>query len=158
MSAFPMCPACRAEYDDPADRRFHAQPTCCPACGPRLQLLDARGQPVSAADPLARFAAALRSGRVGALKGLGGYHLACDARSGAVVAELRNRKHRDEKPFALMVRDLDSAEALCEIQPAERELLLSPRRPIVLLRKRPSAPVAEEVAPGNPFLGIMLPY
>jgi hydrogenase maturation protein HypF len=158
MAAFPMCPACRAEYDNPADRRFHAQPTCCPTCGPRLQLLDARGQPIAEADPLAHFVAALRAGRLGALKGLGGYHLACDARSGAVVAELRNRKHRDEKPFALMVRDIESAETLCEIQPAERELLRSPRRPIVLLRKRPGSPIAEAVAPGNPFLGIMLPY
>jgi hydrogenase maturation protein HypF len=158
MAGFAMCAACRAEYDDPADRRFHAQPTCCAACGPRLQLLDGRGRPIDAADPAASFAAALLAGRIGALKGLGGYHLACDARSGAVVSELRRRKHRDEKPFALMVADDAAAEALCEFQPAERELLRSVRRPIVLLRKRPGAPVAEEVAPRNPLLGVMLPY
>src|SRR5262249_5506896 len=102
--------------------------------------------------------AALRAGRIGAMKGLGGYHLVCDARDSAVVAELRRRKHRDEKPFALMVRDAAAAEALCELQTDERTLLLSPRRPIVLLRKRPGAPVADTVAPRNPYLGVMLPY
>jgi hydrogenase maturation protein HypF len=158
MAGFPKCAACRAEYEDPADRRFHAQPTCCPACGPRLQLLDGQGQPIAAADPVATFAEALLAGRIGALKGLGGYHLACDARSEAVVAELRRRKHRDEKPFAVMAADEAAVKALCEVRPAERELLLSPRRPIVLLRKRPGAGVAEEVAPRNPLLGVMLPY
>jgi hydrogenase maturation protein HypF len=158
MAAFPMCAACRAEYENPTDRRFHAQPTCCPACGPRLQLLDGQGRPIAAADPVAAFTKALLAGQIGALKGLGGYHLACQARSGAAVAELRRRKHRDEKPFAIMVADESAAEALCEVGPAERELLRSPRRPIVLLRKRPGAGVAEEVAPHNPFLGVMLPY
>src|SRR5262249_13633363 len=132
MAAFALCPACRREYDDPTDRRFHAQPTACPTCGPRLQLLAADGRRIER-DPLACFVAALRTGKVGALKGLGGYHLVCDARDGAAVAELRRRKHRDEKPFAVMVRDLAAAEALCEVLPAEGELLLSPRRPIVLL-------------------------
>jgi hydrogenase maturation protein HypF len=158
MAEFVMCAACRAEYDDPADRRFHAQPTCCPACGPRLQVLNGRGRPAATADPVASFTAALLAGQIGALKGLGGYHLACDARSGAVVSELRRRKHRDERPFAVMVADGAAAEALCEVQPAEREFLLSVRRPIVLLRKRPGAAVAEEVAPRNPFLGVLLPY
>jgi hydrogenase maturation protein HypF len=159
MAAFPMCAACRAEYENPANRRFHAQPTACAACGPSLRALDAHGQPLAGADPLAAFAAALLAGRIGAVKGLGGYHLACDARSEEVVALLRRRKHREEKPFALMVRDVAEAEALCEVGPAERELLLSPRRPIVLLRKRHGAPgVAGSVAPRNPFLGIMLPY
>jgi hydrogenase maturation protein HypF len=101
---------------------------------------------------------ALRNGHIGALKGLGGYHLACDARRNDVVAELRRRKHRDEKPFAVMVADVDAAATLCEVSPAERELLASPRRPIVLLRKRPTCDIADEVAPGNPFLGVMLPY
>src|SRR5262249_46656339 len=96
MAGFPMCAACRAEYENPADRRFHAQPTCCPACGPRLQLLAGQGRPIAAADPVAAFTAALLAGRIGALKGLGGYHLACDARSEAAVSELRRRKHRDE--------------------------------------------------------------
>jgi hydrogenase maturation protein HypF len=158
MAGFALCPSCRAEYEDPANRRFHAQPTCCADCGPRLQVLDGRGSPVDADDPLAHFAAALRKGRIGAVKGLGGYHLACDARSPAVVAELRRRKHRDEKPFALMVADAASAESLCEVGSAERELLDHRSRPIVLLRKREGAGVAEEVAPRNPYLGVMLPY
>jgi hydrogenase maturation protein HypF len=158
MSAFPMCAACRAEYEDPSNRRFHAEPTACAACGPRLQLLDAAGRPVAAADPLADFATALREGKIGALKGLGGYHLACDARNPAAVAELRRRKHRDEKPFAVMTADIHVAQTLVEIGPTERALLLSPRRPIVLLRRRREAGVAETVAPGNPHLGIMLPY
>jgi hydrogenase maturation protein HypF len=158
MAAFAMCPACRAEYDDPTDRRFHAQPTACAVCGPWLQLLDANGWPRSAGDPLTEFATALRAGRIGALKGLGGYHLACDARSETAVGELRRRKHRDEKPFALMVPDVAAAQALCEINVAERALLGSPRCPIVLLRKRPSSGVAEMVAPRNPHLGVMLPY
>jgi hydrogenase maturation protein HypF len=158
MAGFPMCDACRAEYEDPADRRFHAQPTACPACGPRLRALDASGAPVATADPLAEFVRALRAGRVGALKGLGGYHLVCDARNGPAVARLRERKHREEKPFAVMAADLVSARELCEVGPAERDLLASPRAPIVLLRKRSPCPVAEGVAPGNPFLGVMLPY
>jgi hydrogenase maturation protein HypF len=158
MADFVMCPACRAEYDDPADRRFHAQPTACPACGPRLRLLGARGEAVEAPDPLAAFAAALRAGKVGALKGLGGYHLACAAADPEAVRALRRRKHRDEKPFAVMVQDAAAAEALGEVGRAERGLLGSPARPIVLLRKRAPCPVAEEVAPRNPWLGVMLPY
>jgi hydrogenase maturation protein HypF len=158
MASFAMCPRCRAEYDDPADRRFHAQPTACAACGPRLQALNDRGDPVDTDDPLADFVAVVRAGRVGALKGLGGYHLVCDAANAAAVVALRRRKHRDEKPFAIMVQDVPAAEALCGVAPAERELLLSPRRPIVLLRKREPCPVAGEVAPRNPWLGVMLPY
>ena len=158
MASFVMCPACRAEYDDPADRRFHAQPTACPACGPRLQALDARGEPVATDDPIAFAASALRRGMIGALKGLGGYHLACASDQSQAVTELRRRKHRDEKPFALMVRDLAAARELCAVEPAEEALLYSPRRPIVLLRRLPGARVAEDVAPGNPWLGVMLPY
>jgi hydrogenase maturation protein HypF len=158
MAAFPMCPACRAEYEDPRHRRFHAQPTACPVCGPHLQATSATGEPLAVADPLAWFADALGAGKIGALKGLGGYHLACDARNAAAVRELRRRKHRDEKPFAVMVADLEAVQELCELDAAERDLLLSPRRPIVLLRKcRPDC-VAEEVAPRNPWLGVMLPY
>jgi len=158
MAAFPICPRCRAEYDEPSDRRFHAQPTCCPDCGPRLSLLDRAGQPIACADPLAQFASALKAGSIGALKGLGGYHLACDARSSSAVAELRKRKHRDQKPFALMVRDEAAALEFVDIEPGERALLSSPSRPIVLLRKRELSHISPEVAPGNPFLGIMLPY
>jgi hydrogenase maturation protein HypF len=158
MASFALCPACRAELEDPSNRRFHAQPTACAACGPRLELLDTAGQPIPAPDPLACFAASLRDGKIGALKGLGGYHLACAAANGSAVAELRRRKHRDEKPFAVMVGDAAAAAALAEAGPAERALLLSPRAPIVLLRKRRPDPVAEEVAPRNPWLGILLPY
>ncbi len=158
MAGFPMCPACREEYEDPSNRRFHAQPTCCPACGPQLQARDAQGHCIECDDPLTYFADALRAGRIGALKGLGGYHLVCDASQEAVVAELRRRKHREEKPFALMVRDLDAAEALCEISSAERELLVASPRPIVLLRKRSPSAIASGVAPHNPCLGVMLPY
>ncbi len=158
MAGFMMCDLCRAEYEDPVNRRFHAQPSACPACGPRLQILNSGGQRIETDDPLACFVAALRAGQIGALKGLGGYHLVCDAHRAEVVEELRRRKRRDEKPFAIMVRDVESAEALCEIEPRERELLLSGRRPIVLLRRRVSTNVADAVSPGNPFLGVMLPY
>lgn len=157
MAPFAMCAKCRAEYDDPRDRRFHAQPTACADCGPRLQALDENGRKIPTEDPLALFARALVGGRIGALKGLGGYHLACDARDRSAVAELRRRKHRDEKPFAVMVRDADDASALAEVGPDERALLESPWSPIVLLRKRPGAKVAEAVAPRNPWLGVMLP-
>jgi hydrogenase maturation protein HypF len=158
MASFVMCPACRAEYENPRDRRFHAQPTACAVCGPRLRLLDARGEPVATRDPLRDFAEALRAGRIGTLKGMGGYHLVCDATSPAAVGELRRRKHRDEKPFAVMVQDLVSLGALCLLDETERELFSSPRAPIVLLRKRQPSPLAAEVAPGNPWLGVMLPY
>lgn len=158
MAGFAMCEACREEYEDPANRRFHAQPTCCPACGPRLQLLDSAGQSIEAADPLTALIAGLRCGKIGAIKGLGGFHLACDAGNRAAVGELRVRKHRDEKPFAVMVRDLAVAESLCEISSVERELLRSPRRPIVLLRKRHPEFDGAELAPDNPSLGVMLPY
>jgi hydrogenase maturation protein HypF len=158
MTTFALCPACAAEYADPHNRRFHAQPTACATCGPRLELLDTARHPLAAADPVASFAAALRGGKIGALKGLGGYHLACLAADPAAVAKLRRRKHRDEKPFAVMVPDAGAAAALAEVGTAEQALLQSPQTPIVLLRKRLPSPVAEEVAPGNPYLGILLPY
>jgi hydrogenase maturation protein HypF len=158
LAGFPLCPECRQEYDDPANRRFHAQPTACPKCGPRLALLDGSGQTVSGAEPLAFFADAVLAGKIGAMKGLGGYHLVCDARSASAVVTLRKRKHRDEKPFAVMAADVPAAEALAEFDASERELLLSPRAPIVLVRKCDPCPVAHEVAPGNPWLGVMLPY
>lgn len=157
MAGFAMCPACRAEYDDPADRRFHAQPTACPTCGPRLHLLDAHGAPIDG-DPLTHAVAALRGGAILAVKGLGGYHLACRADDAQAVGELRRRKQRDEKPFAVMVPDVAAAEQLCVVEADERELLLTPRRPIVLLPRLANAAVAEGVAPGNPHLGVMLPY
>ena len=158
MAGFAMCAACRTEYEDPRNRRFHAQPTACPACGPQLQLLDATGQSLVGPNPLADFAEALLAGKIGALKGLGGYHLACDARNLAAVTELRRRKHRDEKPFAVMIPSIEAAEAVCAVGAVERELLRSPRAPIVLLRKRAVTDIAANVAPGNPWLGLMLPY
>ena len=158
MAPFAMGDDCRREYDDPADHRFHAQPTACPACGPRLTVLDAEGRAIRTRDPLGLFAAALRGGTIGAVKGLGGYHLACAAGDSRAVAELRRRKHGDEKPFAAMVPDTSAAGALAEVGPVERALLDSPQAPIVLLRRRPSAGVAEGVAPGNPRLGVMVPY
>jgi hydrogenase maturation protein HypF len=158
MAAFTMCARCEAEYEDPSDRRFHAQPTACAACGPQLRLLDSQGRQLPVADPLAEFAEALRDGKIGALKGLGGYHLACAADNPLAVSELRRRKHRDEKPFAIMVTGIRDAEKVAEVDATERELLLSARRPIVLLRKRQGTRIAEDVAPRNPFIGIMLPY
>jgi hydrogenase maturation protein HypF len=158
MASFTMCARCRAEYEDPADRRFHAQPTACPTCGPQLHLLDSQGEQLPVADPVAAFAAALRNGKIGALKGLGGYHLACAAENPQAVSELRRRKHRDEKPFAIMVGKIADADKLAEVEATERDLLLSPRRPIVLLRKRKGTGIAEDVAPQNPLVGVMLAY
>jgi hydrogenase maturation protein HypF len=158
MSSFAMCAACRNEYDDPANRRFHAQPIACRACGPRLKLLDRSGEPLAYDDPVVATAEALLDGKIAAVKGLGGYHLACSASLELAVAELRRRKHRDEKPFALMVADLEAARELAEVSPKEAELLDSPRRPIVLVRRKPGARLATAVTPGNPWLGLMLPY
>jgi hydrogenase maturation protein HypF len=158
MAPFVMCGMCQAEYDDPASRRFHAQPVACPECGPQVALKNSAGQVIETDEPIAFFARALRKGAIGTLKGLGGYHLVCDATLSATVASLRQRKHRDEKPFAVMVPNLAASETLCEIDAAERELLVSARAPIVLLRKRRTCLVAGEVAPGNPWLGVMLPY
>ncbi|HXE00075.1 MAG TPA: carbamoyltransferase HypF [Candidatus Acidoferrum sp.] len=157
MAAFTMCEACAREYHDPADRRFHAQPLACPRCGPRLTLVDA-GDHGGDDDPVRAAAALIRAGRILAVKGLGGYHLAADAGDERAVAALRGRKHREEKPFATMVADVDGAERLAILDPEERRLLTSARRPIVLVRRRPEAPVASATAPGNRSLGIMLPY
>jgi len=158
MSAFAMCPRCRAEYDDPSDRRFHAQPNACPDCGPRLSLLSPQGTRVDGAFPLAGAAAALRGGQIVAVKGIGGFHLACDATSAAAVVRLRQRKHRDEKPFAVMARDLIEAESLAYLTAAERALLVSVERPIVLVTRRPAGAIVADVAPGSPLLGLLLPY
>lgn len=158
MGGFTMCPACRAEYEDPRDRRFHAQPTACPACGPRLRVTDFQGNEVPVADPIAFVGARLQEGRIVAVKGLGGYHLSCDTLQDEVVRELRRRKHREAKALAIMVPDLDTVRRLCEVSAVEAKLLTSPRRPIVLLRKRDDCSIAEEVAPRNRYLGVMLPY
>lgn len=159
MRQFVLCPACRAEYENPLDRRFHAQPNACPVCGPRLQWEELAGSwPGAGLPPLEAAAAALAAGAIVAVKGLGGYHLACDALHPGAVTRLRQRKQREAKPFALMAPDLATVRRLCALSPAEEALLLSPRRPIVLLDRLPSAPVAPDVAPGHATLGLMLPY
>ncbi|MCW3050259.1 MAG: hypF [Solirubrobacterales bacterium] len=156
MAGFAMCPACQAEYDDPRDRRFHAQPNACPACGPRARLLGGAGG--ESVDAVAGAAALLRDGAIVAVKGLGGYHLACRADHEEAVAALRSRKHREDRPFALMARDLAGGRELVELTPAHEELLTSPARPIVLAARRAGARVAGAVAPGLGELGVMLPY
>jgi len=145
MSVFSMCADCEEEYHDPNDRRFHAQPNACPACGPQIS---------ASAEEVRHW---LSMGMAVAIKGLGGYHLACDAGKPEAVRRLRERKRRGDKPFAVMVRDIHEAARLCEVSPQEHELLLSPQRPIVLLRKRVEGDLAF-VAPRNPNLGVMLPY
>ncbi|SHJ32322.1 hydrogenase maturation protein HypF [Desulfatibacillum alkenivorans DSM 16219] len=158
MAGFTMCPDCQAEYDDPADRRFHAQPNACPVCGPKVELLDNQGRPVLCENPLAKAGELLKQGRVLAIKGLGGFHLAADARNSRAVSLLRGRKLREEKPLAVMVPDLDAARELAEAGPEEEALLSGFRRPIVLLKKRAPEALAPEVAPSNRNLGVMLPY
>jgi hydrogenase maturation protein HypF len=180
MAGFPMCPDCAAEYEDPTDRRFHAQPICCPACGPQLVLVAPDGTSIPAEDPVAEVAARLRAGEIVAVKGLGGYHLAVLACDEPAAARLRQRKHRDDKPFAVMVAEVDAAREWCEVGPEEQNLLESPARPVVLLERRDgdrsqedvrrlartyvanrhTTPpmIAPSVAPGNRRLGVMLPY
>ncbi|MFM1892664.1 MAG: carbamoyltransferase HypF, partial [Pseudomonadota bacterium] len=165
MDAFPMCAACAAEYADPADRRFHAQPNACGVCGPRVWLQDGRGarlQPTTtpdASDAIAAAARLLAAGRILALKGIGGFHLACDAANAAAVAELRRRKRRFDKPFALMARDAQVIARYAEVAADELALLHSPAAPIVLLARRADAPpLAPAIAPGQATLGCMLPY
>jgi hydrogenase maturation protein HypF len=157
MAGFVMCAQCAREYHDPANRRFHAQPTCCPDCGPRLWLAEDTGaeRPV---NPLEAAAAVLADGGVLAVKGLGGYHLAAAAGSEQAAAALRARKHREDKPFAVMAAGLDQARSLCAVDDVAADLLTSRRRPIVLLPKLPGSAIADPVAPGNRYLGVMLPY
>ena len=167
MARFAMCAACRAEYDNPADRRFHAQPIACPRCGPTLQLLDRAGRETAAGDAaLAGAVQAVLTGRVVAIKGLGGFQLLTDATNAEAVALLRRRKRRPDRPFAVMLPSLDDVRQHCEVSDEEARVLFSHQSPIVLLRKltvppspvpRPSPPVPG-VAPGNPYLGVMLPY
>jgi hydrogenase maturation protein HypF len=157
MAGFAMCGPCRTEYEDPADRRFHAEPIACPDCGPSVRLVNAGGGAVPG-DPLAAAAAALVDGRIVAVKGIGGFHLACRADDEGVVARLRARKRREEKPFAVMVPDAATARLLVSLSPAEEALLAGRERPIVLARRRPAAPVAPSVAPRSADLGVMLPY
>ena len=156
MASFTMCAECRAEYENPADRRFHAQPNACPVCGPSVRLIG--GRRAGRHDPLSATVAALASGAIVAIKGIGGYHLACLAGDERAVAALRARKHREDKPFALMAPSPAVAATLVSLCPRALELLTGPERPIVLAPRLPGAPVAESVAPGAPELGVMLPY
>ncbi len=161
MAPFAMCADCRREYEDPLDRRFHAQPNACPRCGPRVRVLGPGGAPVAGDPPpdaIAWVAARLRDGAIVAVKGLGGFHLVCDAALGAAVAALRARKHREDRPFALMAPDVAAARRLVVLDPVQEALLTEVRRPIVLARRRADAPVAAAVAPRAPELGVMLPY
>jgi len=158
MAVFPMCPSCQTEYDDPASRRFHAQPNACPQCGPQLQLLNADGVPHPSATPLKTAVELLRQGRILAIKGLGGFHLAVDAGNNDAVAELRRRKARDEKPFALMSRDLEHVRQYAKTSHAEERLLSSTERPIVLLEQQDRHGISPLVAPHNRYFGVMLPY
>src|SRR5579883_3060887 len=163
MRVFPMCEACQAEYDDPGNRRFHAQPNACPVCGPQVSLLlwgegDALPTRSGSVDAISSAAQQLAAGAILAIKGMGGYHLACDALNAEAVQRLRQRKHREAKPFALMVPDLATARQLCHVSEAEAALLQSRQRPIVLLDQLATSPVASAVAPNHTTLGIMLPY
>ncbi|WP_136514526.1 carbamoyltransferase HypF [Geomonas edaphica] len=156
MAGFPMCDDCLAEYHDPLNRRFHAQPNACPVCGPRLSLFDAEGAPVTG-NPLQHALAALKAGRIVAVKGVGGYHLAADASNEEAVTMLRRRKKRDEKPFAMLASDLDAVRRHVHCSELEGRLLSGVESPIVLMRRRPESPISPLVAPGNGWFGFMLP-
>ncbi len=158
MAPFAMCPRCAEEYDDPADRRFHAQPTACPECGPQVWL-ERGGERTHRGEAAIQAARqVLAEGGILAVKGLGGFHLACDAANPQAVARLRRRKGRAGKPFAVMMADLAAAERHCVLGQAARELLTSPKRPIVILERRAGAAIAPQVAPGQNTLGVLLPY
>ena len=163
MVDFEMCSECRAEYEDPLNRRFHAEPVACHVCGPQLSLTHVKPEPSEiAGESGTKFIDIARDllleGRILAIKGIGGFHLACDALNHSAVDQLRKRKYREEKPFAMMAATTDVIKEHCEVSPVEKELLLSERRPIVLLKKKPASIVSEAVAPGGGHLGFMLPY
>ena len=170
MKRFAMCPQCQAEYDDPRNRRFHAQPNACPICGPRLELWDEAGKvrsavPAGSRAMLEAAAEMIRLGKIVAVKGLGGFHLMAAAHDQEAVQRLRERKHREEKPLALMFSSLEAIKGVCGVSPLEERVLRAPESPIVLLRRlaadeRPkdAMAIAPSVAPGNPNLGVLLPY
>lgn len=160
MEKFSMCNNCDSEYHNPSDRRFHAQPNACPVCGPTLQLFDEKGKPIPG-DPLLTAIELLHNGRIVAVKGLGGFHLAVDGTKVDAVNRLRKRKHRVEKPFALMVGSLETARHLAHLSETEERMLISHERPIILAYRRDNIfpfQIADTIAPGTPYLGIMLPY
>lgn len=159
MSVFIMCPQCLKEYKNPNNRRFHAQPNACSECGPNVRLFVKTGNRIKELDnPILESIRLIKEGKILAIRGLGGFHLCCDAKNSSSIEELRKRKRRSNKPFALMAPDIDSIEKFCYVLDAEKEILTSQMRPIVLLRKRPDCEIPEAVAPGNPCLGFMLPY
>ncbi|MDP2211027.1 MAG: Sua5/YciO/YrdC/YwlC family protein, partial [Candidatus Aquicultor sp.] len=175
MDAFAMCERCAAEYGDPGDRRFHAEPNACPVCGPKLLLTDAQGRTLTEDElPLiegegerganedtmfaARLRALLKKGHLLAIKGIGGYHLCCDAQNAGAVRRMRERKRRETKPFGLLFRDLEVVREHCEVSADEEKALISPARPIVLLRRGETSPLCDDIAPGLDTLGVMLPY
>jgi hydrogenase maturation protein HypF len=159
MSKFKMCPQCQSEYEDPSNRRFHAQPNACPVCGPSLTFRRTGDSRLKTEDnPMERTIQALREGEIVAIKGLGGFHLACDATNDAAVSKLRERKRKSNKPFAVMAPDLESIKMLCRVSKEEEELLRGSIKPIVLLSKLPHNPLSEAVAPNNNYFGVMLPY
>lgn len=158
MRSFKMCPQCQQEYDDPLDRRFHAQPNACPQCGPRLQLVDSESNPVLADDALSAASKLLKEGKIMAIKGLGGFLLACDATSDRTVELLRKRKRRPSKPLAIMLTTIKEVKEHCHVSSVEEELLTSPQCPIVLLRRKAGSSVSALVAPQLNYLGVMLPY
>ncbi len=158
MKKFKMCSACRGEYEDPTNRRFHAQPNACWDCGPRVSLHDRHGLPLACQAPVEETISLLRRGSIVAIKGLGGFHLAVDASNHRAVLRLRKRKHREEKPLALMVRDLEAARTIAHVNETEAMTLLTPQRPIVILKKRRFHALSPQVAPRNRYFGIMLPY
>jgi hydrogenase maturation protein HypF len=162
MAGFALCPDCKKEYTDPTNRRFHAQPVACPVCGPKVWLENGSNvesqKSLDGDEAIVQAQKLLTAGKIIAIKGLGGFHLACDATNATAVTELRNRKLRVDKPFALMMPDLETVEQHCFVSEAERELLLSTARPIVLLKRKPESNIAREVAPAQDWLGVMLPY
>ncbi len=158
MANFVMCDDCRREYEDPHNRRFHAQPNACPACGPKLLARTPERRDVTALDPIAFAGRTIRAQMIVAVKGLGGFHLACDATSPLAVQRLRNRKHREVRPLAVMVRDLDEARRIAELSAEEERALTSVERPIVLATRRESSGIAPEVSGENPLVGLLLPY
>jgi len=158
MRDFIMCKTCEEEYEDPSSRRFHAQPNCCPECGPHVEIVDNKGNTVKADDPLKKICEFLHQGKIVAIKGLGGFHLACDAQNHKAVSTLRRRKGREEKPFAVMAKDIKTVKVFCELNELEERVLLSEKRPIVLLRKKNPDLLAPEVAPNQRYHGVMLPY
>jgi hydrogenase maturation protein HypF len=157
MAPFTMCPICRKEYENPVDRRFHAQPNACPACGPSLRLVDRKGE-ILPGDALDRTLDLLLQGSIVAVKGIGGFHLVCNAENHGAVSTLRSRKFREDKPFAVMCRDMEEVRAHCDVHKEEERLLCSPERPIVLLNRKKDSSIAPGVAPFQKTLGVMLPY